>query len=657
MKAFDIGLSALRAQQQTLSVLGNNLANAATPGYHRQRVELADRTPTRDGQLLIGSGVDVTSISRLRSNAIEAALLRNASETAASSKTLEIAKQVESFLTPGEASMHAALSQFFNQLEKVSNSPQDMTTRQEFLSSASSLMNSLNSFSSQMNSLTTQVQQDVNAGVREVNKLISDISDLNGQISSLRVTGREANDLMDRRDQLLTSLSEWVGADLVTQSDGREIVVLGGGVAAFGSTPITLQARRDESGSVSLVVAPSSQAMKLNTGKLHAMTKSLNETLPEFQGRLQELARQIVRAVDDQHAKGMSDQGPYTLLLGTRGVKDVDAPLAKSQPEFPISSGDLFITITENATGVRSTKRVSIDVQTDSLTDVAARLSGLPGVMATVDTVRKTLLISAEGGYSFDFAGRPDNIPDLSSMTGTARPEVSGLYLGGVNDTWDVTFSGAGTVGVTPGLTATVRNASGQVIAVRNVGAGYEAGTDIDVRDGISLSFASGSLAATDTFSLKVTGETDEPGLLSALGINSLFQGSEMGSLAVRSDLLQDPRRLAISVTGMPGDALNFAAIAGLRDLRSNALNGRTFVEELADLTAESGLSVVDAENQMTQLQAFSDRLTADRDAVSGVDINEEMLQMMQTQRAYQAAARYLSTTDQMIEELLQLVR
>ena len=80
MKSFDIGLSALRAQQQTLSVLGNNLANAATPGYHRQRVELANRAPLENDNLHVGTGVDVTRITRLRNSAIETALMRKTSE-------------------------------------------------------------------------------------------------------------------------------------------------------------------------------------------------------------------------------------------------------------------------------------------------------------------------------------------------------------------------------------------------------------------------------------------------------------------------------------------------------------------------------------------------------------------------------------------------
>ncbi|MBC7967824.1 MAG: hypothetical protein H7Z17_18080, partial [Fuerstia sp.] len=105
------------------------------------------------------------------------------------------------------------------------------------------------------------------------------------------------------------------------------------------------------------------------------------------------------------------------------------------------------------------------------------------------------------------------------------------------------------------------------------------------------------------------------------------------------------------------GDGRNVAAMASVRDARFDALGGRTFTEELADVTAESGLQVQTSDSQNTQLQAFRQRLETDRDAVSGVDINEEVLQMMQTQRAYQAAAKLITTADQMLTELFQLVR
>lgn len=95
MKAFDIGLSALRAQQLTLSVLGNNLANASTPGYHRQQVDLATRSPLREDTFSIGTGVDVTNIRRLTNDAVETALIRNSSEAGFSQQTRDIAAQID----------------------------------------------------------------------------------------------------------------------------------------------------------------------------------------------------------------------------------------------------------------------------------------------------------------------------------------------------------------------------------------------------------------------------------------------------------------------------------------------------------------------------------------------------------------------------------
>lgn len=657
MKAFDIGLSALRAQQQTLSVLGNNLANAATPGYHRQRVELANRAPLRDDNLHVGGGVDVVRIARLRNSAVETALLRNSSETATSETTLGIAKQIESLLTPGDATIHASLSNFFNRMENVSNAPQDMTVRQEFLASAAELMNSFNSLEGQLTSLDRDVRLEVDDGVKEVNQLMSDIADLNSRIFQARTNNSEPNDLLDRRDQQLTKLAEWMEADAVTLEGGREQVLVAGGAVVVGSKAISFRARDYKNGTTGIAVSDLPTALTLSSGKLQAMTTALNETIPAFRDRLRELSREIVRTMDQQHAQGMSDQGPYSVLLGTRGVEDVTVPLANSVPEFPIQSGDLFITVTEDATGARRTEKVSINTALDSLTDVAARITSLTGVVASIDPVRKTMMISAEGQYSIDFAGRPDNAPDLTTMTGTSVPEFSGFYTGDLNTEWTVTFSGPGTVGVTPGLTATVTDSAGQIIGVQNVGTGYGAGERFEVGDGVFLKLGSGTVVAGDSFTVPMVSNPDETGILSALGINSLFAGSEPGLFTVRNELRQNPERLASSATGLPGDAVNIASMATLRDLRVDTLGGRTFVEELADVTAESGLYVRAAESQSTQLQAFQARLLADRDAISGVDINQEMLEMMQTQRAYQAAAKYLSTADQMLEDLFQLAR
>ncbi|MFO1000823.1 MAG: flagellar basal body rod C-terminal domain-containing protein [Planctomycetaceae bacterium] len=518
-------------------------------------------------------------------------------------------------------------------------------------------MNSFNTLDQKLASLERDVRLSVDDGVKEVNQLLNDIAGLNSLIFQTRASSSEPNDLLDRRDAMLTKLTELIDAESVSLADGREQVLVAGGAVVIGNQAAALRSRDYRNGTTGITLNELITPLSLGSGKLKGMTTALNETIPSFRERLRDMAREIIRTVDQQHAQGMSDQGPYSVLLGTRGVFDMTVPLNNSGSEFPINSGDLYITVTEDATGIRRTEKVSIDTATESLTDIAGKLTALNGVVATIDTVRKTLMISAEGSYSIDFAGRPDNVPVLTSMTGTSRPEFTGDFSGNSPDSWSVTFSGAGTIGETAGLTATIRNSSGQVIAIQNIGEGYEAGTPVEVRDGVSLQFGSGTVAAPDTFSLTLTNNPDETGILSALGINSLFGGSEPGLYKVREELRSNPERLATSTTGQPGDAINLAAMAKLRDLRLDGLAGRTFTEEIADITAESGLIVQAADSRTTQLQNYQARLQADRDALSGVDINQEMLEMMQSQRSYQAAARFLSTADQMLDDLFTIAR
>ena len=656
MKSLDIGLSALRVHQQTLTTLGHNIANAATPGYHRQRVDQVSRAPQRSDPLQIGSGVEILRITRLRDAAVEAALLRNQTLTAASRQTLHTAGQIESLLTPGESSIHANLSAFFNRLEKVANAPQDLTVRREFLTSAVELSAGFTRLDQGLDSLTTDVEGELRSSVDHLNRVLEQIAATNREIFATQGQAGPSGDLLDRRDQLLLELAEYVPVDVDVGEGGRESVAVAGGTQFVALAP-QFQLQRLSNGSMVLTREGNNQPVPLDSGRLRALLDARNETIPAIRDRVNQMAQQFVRAVDQQHAIGTTDSGAFTVLNSTRALKTVSGALADSEPAFAIRAGTLSVTVTDRGTGVRHTTRIAMDPAVDSLQDVAARLDAVSGIAADVDDVRQTLTIRAEAGIEFDFAGRTDNQADLTNFSGTGTPRFSGQYTGTQNDNWTVSFSGAGTVGVTPGLTATVRDQSGQVLATLSVGEGYEVGAALTVRDGVSLQLGSGTVAAADQAVLPVTANPDETGILSALGINSLFLGSTAGDLQVRPDILQSPRSLAGSRTGTPGDALNFARLAAIRDVRFPALSDRNFVEELADMTAATGLDVQAAESRTTQLQEHQQRLEQDRDAASGVDSNEEMLKMLEVERAYQAAARYITTVNDTLDELLRIIR
>jgi flagellar hook-associated protein 1 FlgK len=135
---FSAGLSALRVNQQVLDLLGHNIANINTPGYHRQEPLLAARFVPENP---IGFGVELTTIRRLRDGVLEQAIRQNAGELAFVSSRLSRLREVETILGSGSGSLRQALDEFFNRLEELAVRPADLTQRRLVLDAADRLAN------------------------------------------------------------------------------------------------------------------------------------------------------------------------------------------------------------------------------------------------------------------------------------------------------------------------------------------------------------------------------------------------------------------------------------------------------------------------------------------------------------------------------------
>ncbi|MCA9049280.1 MAG: hypothetical protein KDA89_11165, partial [Planctomycetaceae bacterium] len=616
------------------------------------------RLPELDGTHYIGTGVQIGNIERLLNRSTEDSLLSNSALLGFVNTGLSVAEDIESLLAPGDSSIHQSLSEFFNNLESVANTPEVTTVRGELLNAADNLVYQFGRIDTAFEEQRQARIAEVTDAVDEVNGLIRDIAGYNEKIRVARAVNQEPNDLLDQRDQLLSRLTELADVSVQTINDGRELVLLGNGAVSISERPTELKVERTEDGRIAIFSDGSTtQELTLKTGRLGSLLTAVNETIPAAQERLQLLAAQVVRAIDQQHATGLTDQGGFDVLRSNRGADSVTRPLILSGLAFETQRGDVTISVEDPASGVRRSYRVHIDPYFDSLTDIAARFDALDGVAATVATDTGLLTLSGEGELKIDFAGRVDNVPDLTGFTGTGVPSFSGSYTGRENDEWTVTFNSAGTIGATAGLTATITNSDGQTVATLEVGTGYEAGQPLYIADGVSVQFESGTVSGTDSAVVPVTADADTSGLLSALGINSLFTGRDIRSFDLRSDVREDFSLLAISTSGFPGDAGNMSRLADLRDLRFDTLDDRTFIEELADFTADSGLDVQQYAGRKEQLDAYGARLEADREAVSGVNTDEELLHMLEAERALQAASRFITSVDESFSEIMRIIQ
>ena len=202
---------------------------------------------------------------------------------------------------------------------------------------------------------------------------------------------------------------------------------------------------------------------------------------------------------------------------------------------------------------------------------------------------------------------------------------------------------------------------------------GTDAGTtlasliaDINARvDGVTASITSDNrleLHADDgfTFTFGHDGQEareDTSGVLAALGINTFFTGSDARSIAINETLIEQPSLLAAASVFLPGDGENAGRLAALDATASEYLSGVSitdFYSSIANAVAVAG-GAVRAEVETTDSVLSS--LQAQRESISGVNLDEEAIALVKFQRAFQGAARFVSVVDELLRELVVLLR
>jgi len=656
MLSFTIGLSALSTSQQALNVIGENITNANTTGYHQQDPLLVEQMPVRVGNLSLGSGVAIAQIERQQSTLIDNGVTTNTFESNATTSALNSMQQLQSALTPGTGSLDTLLNSFFSNLQQLQSSPNDLTQRSVFLNSATSLTSQLNTLSSDFATLGQNIDLQANQLVSQANALAPQIATLNGEIQQAEVQGTSPNTELDQRAQLVNQLAAIVNVQVVSQPDGQVNILAAGTPLVVGTQANALQYSKDTSGNAILTQAGSQTPLAVTGGQLGGLISVRNQSLPAYVSQLNTLAQGLAQQLNELQATGLGLSGPATFLSGTQSVSDPSKPLANANLAFPVQAGTLFIGVTNQATGQRTLSAVQIDPATQSLQDVASALSGVAHVQAVVDPQTNTLQVLAQPGYAFDFAGGMSSAPDTSAITGTATAQIGGTYTGTTNDNLTYTVQGSGTVGVTPNLTLQVSNSAGGVLASLNIGQGYSPGSALQVSNGVTVQLASGTVNNGDNFTSHVVAQPDTAGILSALGINSFFTGNSADNLAVQPNLLNNPGNLSASTTGQPGDSSNLQKMAALAQAPTLTNGTQTFSQFYASMVGNIGAQVQNLTQLQSAQQVVGQNLQAQQQAVSGVDPNEQLVYMLQSQNAYQLASKYIQTVDSVIDDLMNLI-
>jgi flagellar hook-associated protein 1 FlgK len=314
-------LSALYAQRRGLDVAGQNIANANTEGYSRQRLGLqAASGPTTPALHSIwdgaGAGVEVTDITRTRDAFLES---RGRTERGQSAylTSLDGAYRFIEDLTaePSDTGLQAQLGEFWAGWNDLANNPGEATSRNQIILRGSVVAGELRSAHEGVASMWESVRTNMGTLVDEVNSTAQSIASLNATIQRAQGAGLPVNELADQRDLHVLRLAELTGATSLSRADGTVDVFVAGSTLVAGSTTrdlvLTGAARMDQQAGdpLSLRWVDNNVAIAVGGGELAAGLEITGTVLPGHVAALDQVAGRLADRVNAQHRAGYGLDG------------------------------------------------------------------------------------------------------------------------------------------------------------------------------------------------------------------------------------------------------------------------------------------------------------------------------------------------------------
>lgn len=340
----DLASRALRAFQYAISTTGNNIANVNTRGYSRQAVDIVATDPVNfwsNGMRSLGTGVNVSSINRIRDMFLDGRMQQASSELASHS---EKAQSLESVLAvmnePGADGIQSALSKFFDSWSGLASNPAEAANRMAVQTSGRNLTSKIRTAYQQMSGEVANINAQITTTIDQINQLGLQIGKLNEEIRAQTAAGGTPNSLFDARDLALKDLSSLVNVSTTMNLDNTVNVFVSEYtlVDAAGNRPMptTFDATAQ---TVTGWLVP----VNIRGGKLAGLMQSA-QTFDAQMANLDSLANTLKASVNAIHTVGITKTAATNVLFFNdanpqTGAIDFDLSSAVSSDFNNIATG------------------------------------------------------------------------------------------------------------------------------------------------------------------------------------------------------------------------------------------------------------------------------------------------------------------------------
>jgi flagellar hook-associated protein 1 len=637
--------SGLLAFQRALSTTGHNIANVNTSGYSRQRVEFETQSPQLSGAGYIGTGVKTDAVVRMYDQFLVDRVRTSTASSSGLAMYSEYAGRVANVLGDASAGLNGALESFFNAVQAVANNPTSVPERQVLLSDAESLVTRFQYLDGQLSATRSEVNAQLGAMVGEINTLSQSIAGLNKDIviATGRAGGQPPNDLLDARDVLLEKLSSLVSISTLAQDDGAVNVFIGNGqslVTGFNASTLSVSGSvYDATHKEILISAGSSGGAavitgSINGGRLGGVLDFRDEILNPAQNNLGRIAVVLGTEFNLQHAQGMDldgDLGGAFFDLTTPQVSSHTGNTGTGTVSAGFESANIAaLTVQDYVMSYDGTNWSLADMDGNAVT-----MAGLGTLVSpfVADGLRIVVGGAAAAGDRFQIRPTRDGGEDI------------GLAIGSVRD-----IAAAAPVRITEATNANglPTNGGDGRLQYSGVNSGYTA-----LAANVTFTFNT----ATNEFSY-----TDGGAVNGTLAYDPLTDGGTSFTVAgvsftVTGTPADGDAFVLGNNTGGTGDNANALSLAGLQTALTVEGGTTSFQGAYAQLIAEMGSRTRQADIGATAQQALLRQAQADRDSLSGVNLDEEAANLVRFQQAYQAMAQVVTAADSMFQTLLSAIR
>jgi flagellar hook-associated protein 1 FlgK len=624
------GLSALLAAQRALQTTSNNIANANTEGFVRQRIDFTENPSSPIGGFTIGSGVSVGSISRIYDQFLTDNLRTATSLEQRADAFNDFAARINTVLGNPDTGINTAVQRFFNQVEAVGRDPTSAAQRNQLLIEGENLSERLQQLDSQLSGINTEINSRLGLAAGTVNTLAGQIADLNGQITA--AGSGAASDLLDRRDLALKQLGAQINITTIRQNDGSVNVLVGSGQSlVLGTDSARLAVMQDQYDSSRMQLAISTNggplqdiSGKVSGGTVGGLLSFRNDVLDSARRDLGLLAIGLGDAFNSQHRAGVD-------LAGNMGGDFFSIG-------SPVVSGS-----TGNA-GTATASATITDVSALAGRDYELRFNG--SAWSVIDNSTRTPVTATGSGTAADpllFAGMSFSV----SGSAAAGDRFMVRPVANAADGFRVMLTEPATIAAAAPVTARIDAGNTSQAAVSSPV--VVDSTDPRLRTPATIRFVTPT-----SYVLFTDITTDLTGPLPyTSGADISFAGwttRVSGTPAAGDEFLVEP------TTGGSGDNSNALALASVSQRGFFANGTQSIIDLGADIIATVGSTANRASNEILIQQSLREQSEIDLENVSGVNLDEEAANMLRYQDAYMAASKVVSIADNLFQNLLQIV-